>query len=154
MLLEQEADEQDTVEDSQGTDNGVEENINQWVSFITDTAVVKKKKKKDKHKNCEDAASTGVDGHNDDALTTVSTDAPLKDSKKKSKSKNRDINVVDADQEVMEDNEVTMVEQKKERKRKALTEEVSVEKTKLLQIGNDETELPSVKKHKKKKLIE
>ena len=152
MLLEQDADEQDTVEDGQGTDNGVEENINHWVSSITDSAVVKKK---DRHKHCEDVASRGLDGHNDDESTTVSTDVPLKDSKKKSKSIKRDVDVVDADQEVMEDNEVTIVEQKKKRKRKALTEYVSVEKkTKLLQIGDDETELTSVKKHKKKKLIE
>lgn len=138
------------MEDGQGTDNGVEENINHWVSSITDSGVVKKKKKKDKHKHSEDA---GLVSHNEDESTTVSTDLPCKDSKKKSKSKKRD--VVDAGQEVMEDDEVTIVEQKKKRKRKSLTEDVSVEKkTKLLQIGDDETELTSVKKHKKKKLIE
>ena len=141
------------MEDGQGTDNGVEENINHWVSSITDSAAVNKK---DKHKHCEvtdDSAGTGLDGCNDDE-STMSTDVSHKDNKKKSKSKKRDINV-DPDQVVMEDNEVTVVEQKKKKKRKASTEDVPVEKkTKLVQIGDDETELPSVKKHKKKKLVE
>ena len=141
--------EQDIVEDGQGTDNGIEESINHWVSSITDSGVVKKKKKRDKHKHY-DITATELDVCSDNDSATI--DPPLQDSKKKSKPKKRDI---DVDRMIKEDNEETVVEQKKKRKHKASAEDVPVEKkTKLEQIADDETELPPVKKHKKKKIIE
>ena len=129
------SDEQDMV-GYQGTDNGVEESINHWVSSITDNGPVKKKKKKNKNKQCDVTPDT-VEVNGELAIV------------KKSKSKKTQV----IDQAaVMEDNEVTVVELKKKRKRKALTEDVPIKKkTKLLEVVDSETELPSVKKHKKKK---
>ena len=120
----------------QGTDNDVEESINHWVSSITDNGPVKKKKKKNKNKQCDVTPDT-VEVNGELAIV------------KKSKSKKTEV----IDQAaVMEDNEVTVVELKKKRKRKALTEDVPIKKkTKLLEVVDSETELPSVKKHKKKK---
>lgn len=146
-LLEQEvqcvSDEQDEV-GHQGIDNGVEESVNHWVLSITDNGAIKKKKKKDKNKQCDvTPAAIELNGYDS------TTDSPLENKKKKSKSKKTEV----IDQvAVMENNEVTIVEQKKKRKRKALMEDVPIEKkTKLLEVVDSETELPSVKKHKKKK---
>ena len=125
------------------TDNGVQDNINHWVSSITDTRVEKKKKEKHKH---NDVTGEEINDCNDDVSTTLCTDLPLKQSKKKSKSEER----VDVDQIVMEDNEVMVVERKKKRKSKLITEESPNEKKAKIQT-DDETEILPVKKHKKKR---
>ena len=140
---------QDTMEDAQcaGTDNGVEDNINHWLSSITESGVVKKKKKKDKHKDYD--VTDNVTDSSAMELGDCNTGTALTDGKQ-SKCKERIVN----DQVDMEDGEVTVVERKKKRKSKIIAEDVPVGKKTKLQAADNETEIQVVKKHKKKKSIE
>lgn len=143
------SDRQDTMDDQHTTtDNDVQDNINQWVLSITDDGT-EKNKKKHKRKQCDVVEITDVAAELDGCKNTESavacTDVPLKAGKKKSKSKEKDV-----DQMVVEDNEMIVVEQKKKRKSKMIIEDAPVEKKSKLQ-ANDETEKSLVKKHKKKK---
>lgn len=152
QVVEHVTDGQDTVEDAQcaGTDNGVEDNINHWLSSITESGVVKKKKKKDKHKDCNvtdnvtNSSAMELADCNTESAGTALTDS------KQSKCKERIVN----DQVDMEDGEVTVVECKKKRKSKIIAEDVPVGKKTKLQAADNETEIQVVKKHKKKKSIE
>jgi len=151
IVTEQEvctSDGQDTMDaQNNTTDNDVQDNINQWVLSITDEGTEKNKKKKHKCKQCDVVEATVVselDGYKNTESAAVCTDVPLKSGKKKSKSREKDVNQV-----AVEDNEVIVVERKKKRNSKTIIDAPVEKKTKLQ--ANDETEKPSVKKHKKKK---
>lgn len=143
-------DEQDTMEDVQcmGTDNGVEDNINHWVLSITESGPVKKKKKKkDKHRDCNATDNNDVtDSNTMEMGNTDSADVALTTSKQ-SKCKERTV-------DDLEDGEMIVVERKKKRKSKTITEDVPVGKKTKLQEADNEVEMHLVKKHKKKKSIE
>ena len=150
LLTDQEVqcitDGQDTMEDAQciGIDNGVEDNINHWVSSITESGAVKKKKKKDKHRDCN-AIDNVTDSRTVEMgdCNTESTDGTFMTSKQSKRSIND-----------LEDNEMIVVEHKKKRKSKTTTEDVPVGKKTKLQEADNEIEMHLVKKHKKKKSIE